>query len=278
VAKADDLITNGARLLPRREGIPEPRREAAWLLAAAWGVEEITLRLHPEREIPTEVCRRYRDWIERRAAGEPAHHLKGTCSFWGREFEVSPTVLVPRPETELIITAALDLPLSAEARVLDVGTGSGCVAVTLAAERPRWGVWAVDLSLPALAVARRNRDRHEVETRLFLGDLTSAVTPPLDLVVANLPYIPTVDIERVPIEVRYDPSLALDGGSDGLDLVRRLLTDLPRLLRPCGGAVFELGENQADEVASAADAIGLAVARRVRDACGVERIVVVQPR
>jgi len=278
VAKADDLITNGARLLARREGIPEPRREAAWLLAAAWGVEEITLRLHPEREIPTEVCRRYRDWIERRAAGEPAHHLKGTCSFWGREFEVSPTVLVPRPETELIITAALDLPLSAEARVLDVGTGSGCVAVTLAAERPRWGVWAVDLSLPALAVARRNRDRHEVETRLFLGDLTSAVTPPLDLVVANLPYIPTVDIERVPIEVRYDPSLALDGGSDGLDLVRRLLTDLPRLLRPCGGAVFELGENQADEVASAADAIGLAVARRVRDACGVERIVVVQPR
>jgi len=273
-----EALAKGSEVLPRREGIPEPRREAAWLLAAAWGVEEITLRLHPEREIPTEVCRRYRDWIERRAAGEPAHHLKGTCSFWGREFEVSPTVLVPRPETELIITAALDLPLSAEARVLDVGTGSGCVAVTLAAERPRWGVWAVDLSLPALAVARRNRDRHEVETRLFLGDLTSAVTPPLDLVVANLPYIPTVDIERVPIEVRYDPSLALDGGSDGLDLVRRLLTDLPRLLRPCGGAVFELGENQADEVASAADAIGLAVARRVRDACGVERIVVVQPR
>jgi len=273
-----EALAKGSEVLPRREGIPEPRREAAWLLAAAWGVEEITLRLHPEREIPTEVCRQYRDWSERRAAGEPAHQLNGTCSFWGREVEVSPTVLVPRPETELIITAALDLPLSAEARVLDVGTGSGCVAVTLAAERPRWGVWAVDLSLPALAVARRNRDRHEVETRLFLGDLTSAVTPPLDLVVANLPYIPTVDIERVPVEVRYDPSLALDGGSDGLDLVRRLLTDLPRLLRPCGGAVFELGENQADEVASAADAVGLAVARRVRDACGVERIVVVQPR
>jgi release factor glutamine methyltransferase len=273
-----EALAKGSEVLPRREGIPEPRREAAWLLAAAWGVEEITLRLHPEREIPTEVYRRFRDWIERRAAGQPAHHLKGTCSFWGRDFEVSPTVLVPRPETELIITAALDLPLSAEAKVLDVGTGSGCVAVTLAAERPRWGVWAVDLSLPALAVARRNRDRHEVETRLFLGDLTSAVTTPLDLVVANLPYIPTVDIERVPVEVRYDPSLALDGGSDGLDLVRRLLTDLPRLLRPCGGAVFELGENQADEVASVADAVGLAVARRVRDASGVERIVVVQPR
>jgi release factor glutamine methyltransferase len=273
-----EALAKGSEVLPRREGIPEPRREAAWLLAAAWGLDEITLRLHPEREIPTEVYRRYRDWIERRAAGEPAHHLKGTCSFWGRDFEVSPTVLVPRPETELIITAALDLPLSADARVLDVGTGSGCVAVTLAAERPRWGVWAVDLSLPALAVARRNRDRHEVETRLFLGDLTSAVTPPMDLVVANLPYIPTVDIERVPVEVRYDPSLALDGGADGLDLVRRLLNDLPRLLRPCGGTILEIGEGQADTVAEIASVAGLAVARRAQDVGGVERVIVLQVR
>ena len=278
MATADDLITDGARLLPRRAGIPDPRREAAWLLSAAWGVAEINLRLHPNRKVPAEVERRYCDWLERRAAGEPAHHLTGICPFWGRDFEVSPAVLVPRPETELIITAALDLPLSAEARVLDVGTGSGCVAVTLAAERPRWGVWAVDSSAPALAVARRNRDRFGVVVPLFLGDLALSVAPAWDLIVANLPYVPTGDIGRVPVEVRHDPMAALDGGDDGLDLVRRLLSDLPRLLRPCGGAMLELGEDQTDTVASLANDVGLAVARRVRDVGGVDRVIVLQLR
>ena len=138
-----EALAKGSDILPRREGLPEPGREAAWLLAAAWGVEEITLRLHPEREVPVEVERRYESWLERRAAGEPAHHLTGSCPFWGRDFEVSPAVLVPRPETELLVEAALDLPIPNKARVLDIGTGSGCIALTLAAERPRWRVWAL---------------------------------------------------------------------------------------------------------------------------------------
>jgi release factor glutamine methyltransferase len=273
-----EALAKGFETLPEREGIPDPQREAAWLLASAWGVEEITLRLHPEREIPEEVERRYRDWLERRAAGEPAHHLTGICPFWGRNFEVSPAVLVPRPETELIISTALELPLSAEARVLDIGTGSGCIAVTLAAERPRWRVWAVDRSSESLQVARRNADRHGVTVPLWLGDLTAAVLPPWDLVVANLPYIPTVAVEKLPTEVRHDPPLALDGGDDGLDLMRRLLTDLPRLLRPCGGVVLEVGDDQADAAAELAYASGLAVARRIRDVGGVDRVVVLQPR
>jgi release factor glutamine methyltransferase len=264
-------------MLPQREGIPDPRREAAWLLAAAWGVDEITLRLHSDREIPTAVESRYRDWVERRAAGEPAHHLTGSCPFWGRDFEVSPAVLVPRPETELVVATILELPLSAEARVLDVGTGSGCIAVTLASERPRWSVWAVDRSPAVLAVARRNCARHAVDVALFCGDLTSATAPPWDLVVGNLPYVPTGDLERLPAEVRRDPELALDGGADGLDLVRRLLADLPRVLRICGGAVLEVGDGQADEVVSMAYETGLAVARRVPDVGGVERVVVLQP-
>jgi len=275
---ADEALRVGAEVLPRREGIREPRREASWLLAAAWGVEEITLRLHPDREVPTDVERRYRDWLERRAAGEPAHHLTGTCPFWGRDFEVSPAVLVPRPETELLVETALDLPIPPEAKVLDIGTGSGCIALTLAAERPRWRVWAIDRSPAALLVARSNRDRHGVATSFFLGDLASAVTPPWDLIVANLPYVPADDIGRVPVEVRHDPQGALDGGDDGLELVRRLLADLPRLLRPCGGAVLEIGEGQADAVAEMASAAGLAVARRVRDIGGVERVIVLQPR
>jgi release factor glutamine methyltransferase len=241
-------------------------------------VEETTLRLHPEREVPAEVERRYRDWLERRAAGEPAHHLTGCCPFWGRDFAINSEVLVPRPETELVVHTALELPLSAEARVLDVGTGSGCIAVTLAAERPRWRVWAVDRSSAALRVARRNADRHGVTVPVWLGDLTAAASPPWDLVVANLPYIPTSAVDDLPAEVRHDPRRALDGGHDGLDLVRRLLSDLPRLLRPCGGVVLEVGDDQAEAATEIAYVAGFAVARRVRDVGGVDRVVVLQLR
>jgi len=273
----EEALQSGAAALPTREGIPDPRREASWLLAAAWGVDEITLRLHPEREVPAEVEERYRGWLERRAAGEPAHHLIGSCPFWGREFLVNAEVLVPRPETELLVQTALELPLSETARVLDVGTGSGCIAVSLAAERPRWRVCAIDRSPAALQVARRNIERHGVEVELFLGNLASAAAPPWDLVVANLPYIPSSDLERLPKEVRHDPPAALDGGAEGLDLVRVLLTDLRRLLRVCGGAILEIGEDQVDAVATVAAGAGLAVARRVRDAGGCERVVVLQP-
>jgi len=273
----EEALQSGVAVLPTREGIPDPRREAVWLLAAAWGMEEITFRLHPEREVPAEVVQRYRSWIERRAAGEPAHHLTGSCPFWGRDFLVTPEVLVPRPETELLVQTALELPLSATARVLDVGAGSGCIAVSLAAERPQWRVCATDRSSAALSVARRNIERHGVDVELILGDLASAAAPPWDLVVANLPYVPSADLGRLPEEVRRDPSSALDGGDDGLDLVRALVADLPRLLRVCGGAVLEIGENQADAVATAAAGTGLAMARRVRDAGGCERVIVLQP-
>lgn len=273
-----ELLELGRKSLPQRRGIPDPRREARWLLARAWGVEEITLRMHPEREVPAEVEARYNDWLQRRAAGEPAHHLTSTCEFWGRDFAVSPAVLVPRPETELLVQVVLDLPLSPTARVLDVGTGSGCIAVTLAAERPKWRVSAVDRSILALEVARTNAERHEVQVRFHEGDLTLGVEPPWDLVVANLPYIPTGDLAALPREVSYDPDSALDGGSDGLDLIRRLVADLPRILRPCGGAVLELYEDQADVVAEIAAEAGLGVARRIRDLGGCERIVVLQPR
>lgn len=273
-----EAIAFGERSLPNRRGIPDPRREAMWLLARAWGVEEITLRLHPEREVPAEVELRYRDWLERRAAGQPAHHLTGECEFWGREFQVSPAVLIPRPETELVVQVALELPLSPTARVLDVGTGSGCIAISLAAERPKWRVSAVDVSPRALVLASTNAGRHGVEIDFHRGDLTGAFEPPWDLVVANLPYIPTADLEGLSLEVQHDPATALDGGPDGLDLVRRLVEDLPRMLRPCGGAILELYEGQADAVAEFASAAGLGVARRIKDPGGCERVVVLQPR
>jgi len=276
--KTSNAVEIGAQTLPKRRGIPDPRREASWLLAQAWGVEEITLRLHPEREVPTEIDDRYRRWLKRRAAGEPAHHLTGECEFWGRTFDVSPAVLVPRPETELMIQVALELPLSPTARVLDVGAGSGCIAVTLAAERPKWRVSAADVSPLALEVTRANAERHAVKIDFHEADLTTSMEPPWDLVVANLPYIPTADLEGLPLEVHHDPASALDGGLDGLDLVRRLIEDLPRLLRPCGGAILELYEGQAPAVAELASAAGLGAARRIKDPGGCERVVVLQAR
>lgn len=275
--KTAEAIAKGSAALPEREGIPDPRREAAWLLAAAWGVDEVTLQLHPERMVPASVEERYSDWLERRAVGEPAHHLTGACPFWGREFVVTPAVLVPRPETELLVQTALELPLSPGARVVDVGTGSGCVAVTLAAERPAWTVSAVDLSADALAVARLNIERHGVGVGLFRGDLTAAIGPPVDLVVANLPYIPSEAVGALPLEVRLDPRIALDGGPDGLEIVRSLLGDLKRLLRVCGGAALEVGNDQADAVAKIAAGEGLNIARRLRDISGCERVLVLQP-
>jgi release factor glutamine methyltransferase len=175
-----------------------------------------------------------------------------------------------------LIEVALELPLPSTARVLDVGTGSGCIAVTLAMERPGWRVSAVDLAADALALARLNAMGHGANVALFRGDLTCAVAPPIDLVVANLPYVPSADLGSLPLEVRHDPVAALDGGADGLDLVRKLLRDLARLLRVCGGAILEIGENQADMVAAFAAEADLVVARRVRDLAGCERVVVLQ--
>ncbi len=273
VTVADALALGQARL-PTRPGLPDPRREARWLLARALGWAETRLLLAPDESVPAPVQARYEGWLERRAAGEPAHHLTGTCPFWGRELLVSPAVLVPRPETELLVEAVLGLELPATARVADVGTGSGCLGLTLALERPGWRVTGVDSSLATLAVARANARRHGARLALVASDLASAATGTFDLVVANLPYIPAGALAELPVEVRHDPTLALDGGPDGLRQVSRLLSDAPRLLSPAGVLALELGEDQADVVAAEAAALGLGELRRVRDLGGCDRILI----
>jgi len=278
VRTVGELLDEGARRLPRRDGLPDPRRESRWLLSRAAGVAEAWLLLHGDAVLPEETAGRFDEWLDRRATGEPAHHLTGSCEFFGREFEVSPAVLVPRPETELVVAAALELPLAEGARVLDVGTGSGCIAVTLAAERPSWSVTATDRSLAALEVARCNALGHGVGVALACGDLGSGLFGGYGLIVANLPYVPSGQLASLPVEVRHDPLAALDGGGDGLDLVRALLADLPRLLSPGGNAVLELGDDQADAVAALAESAGLAVAKRVRDLGGCERVMVLARR
>ncbi len=239
----NQLVSEGAATLPRTPGIPDPRREAAWLLAKAWGRSELEIRLDPAALVPDDVADRYRSWLRRRAAGEPAHHLVGFCPFWGRDFEVSPAVLVPRPETELIVEAVLGSKTTAPVRVLDVGTGSGCLAVTFALERPAWSVVATDVSMAALEVAKRNADRLAAHVVLVGSDLAAGLSGTFGLVTANLPYVPSGAMAGLPAEVRHDPVGALDGGPDGLDLIRRLVADLPGLLAAGGTALLELGED-----------------------------------
>ncbi len=272
---AQALSDAGAALSPRR-GLPDPHREALFLLAAAWQVDETRLRMRPEEPVPAEIEARFFRWVERRQSGEPAEHIVGRCSFWGRFFQVTPSVLIPRPETELMVEAALERDLPRDSRVLDVGTGAGCLAITLAAERADWTVVGIDWSLRALQVARNNGAEHGVDVAWLWSDLISSCGPAFDLVVANLPYIPTGWLPTLGLEISREPVLALDGGRDGLDLIRRLVGDLNRILTPGGLCMLELAEDQADAVEELAEKNGLSPVGRRRDIGGCDRVVILQ--
>jgi release factor glutamine methyltransferase len=274
---AAELLARGAATIGDAALPADPTKEARFLLARLLGRTEAWLLAHPEAQVDDGPAAEFSEWVSRRAAGEPAHYLVGSCPFWGREMLVTPAVLIPRPETELIVEHALALPLPPRPRALDVGTGSGCLAVTLSLEIPGAVVTATDRSTAALAVARRNRERLGATVSLACGDLASHLRGEFDLVVANLPYIPDGEVASLPRDVReFEPREALAGGADGADLLRRLIADLPRLLSPAGVALLEVGPGQAALLsASVADA-GLLEVARIRDAGGVDRVLVVR--
>lgn len=274
--KVAQVLEKAGAVLPLRRGLPDPRREALFLLAAAWQVTEVWLRMRPEDPVPAEVEARFFGWIDRRREGEPAEHIIGRCEFWGRSFTVTPSVLIPRPETELLVQAALERALPPGARVVDVGTGSGCLAITLAAERPDWTVVGIDRSPEALQVARHNGEILGAEVGWIWSDLTSCCGSGFDLVVANLPYVPTGWLPGLGEEISREPVLALDGGRDGLDLVRHLMDDLGRILAPGGSCLLELAEGQADAVEALAEEQGLHSFGRRRDIGGCDRVVMIR--
>jgi release factor glutamine methyltransferase len=228
---------------------------------------------------PDHFADRFDAIVARRAAREPLAYIVGGREFWGLPLEVTPDVLIPRPETELIVEAALDLypdrhgPL----RVADVCTGSGCVAIAMASERPAWTVLATDISEPALAVARRNAARHAVDDRVRFAraDLLAGVPGPFDLIVANPPYVRSGDRPGLQPEVREEPDVALYGGPEGLDTIVRLLQQAPAALTRGGHLIFEFGlgqDQQIEELIAAAP--GLSPIELKRDLQGIARTAV----
>jgi release factor glutamine methyltransferase len=215
--------------------------------------------------------------VQRRVQREPVAMIVGHREFWGLEFEVTPDVLVPRPDTELVVEAAIELAGTAAVRVVDVGTGSGCIAVSLAVELANAAILAVDLSAGALAVAERNAARHGVRDRITFveSDLLDGVSGTADLIVSNPPYIASADALTLPPEVvRYEPHLALFGGGDGLVAIRRLLDTAPAHLAPNGRLVIEFGYAQESDVRELAVAKGWHVIAVRPDLAGIPRAIV----
>lgn len=252
-----DAVVRSAEFLARH-GVESPRLQAEWLLAHVLGLPRLQLYLGFDRLLPPDAADRLRELVRRRGQRVPLQHLLGTANFCGLELEVGPEVLVPRPETELLAERAWQHAQAAETagpahRVLDFGTGSGCLALAIAARASRAEVTALDVSPAALAVALRNATRLGLADRITFreGDGFLALPPGalFDLLVSNPPYIPTAEIAALEPEVRdHDPRLALDGGTDGLAWYRRLAAEAPAWLAPAGLAMLEFGDGQAEGI------------------------------
>jgi release factor glutamine methyltransferase len=264
----------------RKKGCESPRLETQMLLAHVFGCKRIDLYTRFDEVASDEARQKFRELVLRRVEGCPVAHLVGHKDFYAMEFEVTPAVLVPRADTETLVDEALRLakPLS-EPHVLDVGTGSGCIAVTLAHRHKGARLTAVDVSPEALAVAARNAARHGASDRIrFLeGDLFSSIPAGerFDLVVSNPPYVPHAEIARLAREVRdHEPRLALDGGPDGFAVIDRLLAASPAYLKPGAHLLLEIGADQkAAALARVADHPDYEAVKVIDDRAGRPRVL-----
>jgi len=240
-----DPVTVAAAL---RDAAGIAASEARLLLAYALSVPRAQLLAHPERDLDARARERFAGLLARRAAGEPIAYIVGEREFWGLALRVTPAVLIPRPETELLVERALErLPVSEPARVLDLGTGSGAVAIALAHERPALAVVATDISEGALALAHENAARHGLAIAFARGDWFAAAGPGrFRIVVSNPPYVASADPHLAQGDVRFEPRSALDGGRDGLDCVRRIVREATGHLEPGGWLLLEHGYDQGE--------------------------------
>ena len=268
-----EIITATAGYFTKHE-VESPRLNAELLLAHVLGKKRIDLYLEFDRPLGDRELDPLRTLMKRRASGEPLQHLLGTVEFHGRSFLCDPRALIPRPETEELVEHILALR-DKPARVLDVGVGSGVIALTLAAEWPEAAIDAVDISPSALALAAENAVRLALMGRVnFLqSDLLSGVSGPYNLIVANLPYIPAAEIPTLSREVRRDPRSALDGGPDGADIIRTLLDQARNHLVPGGGVALEIGAGQAEMLVEHLRRLGYQNVRATADYAGINRFL-----
>ena len=256
------------------KGFPTPRLDAELLLADVLGMRRLDLYLHHDRPLSNSETDRLRELLRRRAGGEPIAYILGRRAFRSLDLSVDDRVLVPRPETEGVVEVALGL-LPEDGRLLDVGTGSGAIALSVASERRDATVIATDVSAEALAVARANAEALGLQLEFVESDLLAGVPgdPPFDVVVANLPYIARDD-EALEASVReHEPAIALFADESGLALNRRLAEAATRVLKPTGALVLEVGSGQADAIRSILEAQGYNRLRVDHDLAGLDRVV-----
>jgi len=259
---------------------PSASLDAQLLLAEVLGVSRAHVIAHPEKVLTTTQTTQIEQWVTRREAGEPIAYILGRRAFYDREFIVSPAVLIPRPETEHLLELALDyVKLHPDAVCVDVGTGSGALAVTLAAHAPQAIVHAVDVSVDALAIANKNAANHQVDVQFHQGNLLQPLIDAgitVDLVMANLPYIATDEMRTLAVS-KHEPHLALDGGPDGLDLFRELLRQVPGPCAPDALILLEIGADQGVSVLQLAQQmLSPKSVWVVKDYAGLDRVVCIQ--
>lgn len=263
-------------------GVPNARWDVEWLAEHVTGIRRLELPLFSARRLTGEEARRLADFVVRRCRREPLQHLIGWVSFLGLEIESGRAAFIPRPETEALAEQAIRRLQQRQGggvlKVLDLGTGTGCLSVAIACAVEGAVCWAADLSPEALSLARRNVDRHGLADRIRLvrSNWFSQLPPSLefDLIVSNPPYIPRSEIADLSPEVRdYDPRLALDGGGDGLDFYRVIASDGGRHLTAAGGAMVEFGDGQGERVQGIFEAKGWKHVRRHLDYVGAERVL-----
>lgn len=283
--KIADILKEASTIL-ENAGVPESRREASSLLSFLLARDRTFLISHVEDQVSVESFNSFRELVERRAAGEPLQYITGVQDFFGREFRVTPDVLIPRPETELLVEAAIEMVGGPNANpfLCDVGTGSGCITVTLLCEMPNSRAVALDTSAAALEMAQLNARKQSVEARVsfVVSDCFNSLVRheyQFDLVVSNPPYVAAAVVAGLQREVRdHEPLIALSPGPDGLSIIRRLLDDSPAFLKPGGYMLMEIGFDQGEAVQELIDKTVWRLLEIRPDLQSIPRIVVLQKR